>query len=74
MKELGRYQLVNLLEGLEGFSLTLFIKYLRWSQEKLQLFLVDVRKNLVNSKIHTAWELVVVNGQKPRQDPSAFFE
>ena len=63
-----------MLEGLEGFSLALFIKYLGWSQEQLQIFLVDVRNNLVNRKIRASWELVVVIGQKPPRNISTLFE
>jgi ubiquinone/menaquinone biosynthesis C-methylase UbiE len=64
-KEIGRWQMANLLEGLEGFSLALFTKYLNWSREELEVSLAGVRNDLRNRSIHAYATLVCVIGQKP---------
>jgi hypothetical protein len=45
--------------------MTLFTEVLLWSREELEVFLVDVRKDIKNCKIHAYVSLVVVIGQKP---------
>jgi SAM-dependent methyltransferase len=65
LKEIGRFQIVNVLAGLEGFNLALLIEHLKWSKEELEVFLALVRKDLCNRKIHAYVDLVCVVGQKP---------
>jgi trans-aconitate methyltransferase len=74
LKEIGQWQLLNLLEGLEGFSLVLFTDILKWSKEELEVFLVDVRNDIGNRNIHAFWNLVAVIGQKPPQNTTDAFE
>jgi hypothetical protein len=65
LKEVGRWQMANLLGGLEGFSLALFIKHLGWSREELEVFLASVREDIKNPEIHAYMTLVCVTGKKP---------
>ncbi|KAJ4387584.1 hypothetical protein N0V93_008179 [Gnomoniopsis smithogilvyi] len=51
-KMLGAMQLENIMDGLHGFSIGLFTKMLGWAPEEVELLLVDVRKDLRNTKIH----------------------
>lgn len=51
-KMLGAMQLENIMDGLHGFTIGLFTKMLGWSPEQVELLLVDVRKDLRNTKIH----------------------
>lgn len=51
-KILGTMQMENILDGLHGFSIGLFTKMLGMSAEEVELMLVDVRKDLRNTKIH----------------------
>lgn len=44
MKELGGYALLNMLDGVEGFTLRLFTKFLGWTEEQCQNLIEDVRK------------------------------
>jgi SAM-dependent methyltransferase len=67
LKDLGMWEMTNLLEGIEGFSMALFTKVLGWSRAELEVFLADVRKDVQNRKIHAYWRLVAVIGQKPPQ-------
>jgi hypothetical protein len=42
----------NLTGGLEGLTLALFRRSLGWTKEDVEVFLVDVRKELNDRKIH----------------------
>jgi hypothetical protein len=43
--------------GLEGLSAGLFTRVLGWSKEELDVFLVDVRKDMKNTKYHSYWNM-----------------
>ncbi|KAH7118582.1 TAM domain methyltransferase [Dactylonectria estremocensis] len=64
-KEVGLWTLANIGGGLEGLSLALMTRGLGWTQEEVLAFLVQVRKDLRNPRIHAYWPIVVVYGQKP---------
>ncbi|KAJ4289978.1 hypothetical protein N0V88_006779 [Collariella sp. IMI 366227] len=64
-KEIGMWAQRNLLDGLQGASLALFTKALGWSTVQLETFLVQVRKDIQNRKIHAYFPVIVVYGQKP---------
>ncbi|KAI9869122.1 MAG: hypothetical protein M1813_002946 [Trichoglossum hirsutum] len=66
LKEIGNLNLLNLLEGIEAISVAPFTRSLGWSQEKVQVLLVGVRKDVQNSRIHAIYDLHVVYGQKPQ--------
>ncbi|KAL2268809.1 hypothetical protein VTJ83DRAFT_3655 [Remersonia thermophila] len=65
LKQLGTYNLAQLLSGLEAFSLRLFCNVLGWSKEQLMVLLTDVRKELKNPNLHAQFDFHVVYGQKP---------
>ncbi|KAL0932924.1 uncharacterized protein CTRU02_211887 [Colletotrichum truncatum] len=65
LKEIGMYELIQLLDGLEGFSLRLLCGALGWSKEKVLVLLAGVRKDLKNPNIHAWLHYNVVYGQKP---------
>lgn len=52
MKELGAWTFENIMNGMEAFSLALLSRSLGWEKEEIQIFLVDVRKNLRDRSIH----------------------
>ncbi|RMJ22390.1 Methyltransferase [Aspergillus sp. HF37] len=64
LKEIGRFQQVNMLEGQETFTLALFTRVLGWSAEEVTVFLADVRKELVDRSIHIYGKFFFVYGQK----------
>jgi hypothetical protein len=55
-KKIGAYNLTQLYEGLQGFTLRPFIKILGWTSEEVEALLVDVRKDLLNSNIHALFD------------------
>jgi hypothetical protein len=63
LKELGTWQLMNFLDGVEG--LTLFTEVLKWPKMEVDVFLAQVRKDVTNRNIHAYFNLVAVIGQKP---------
>lgn len=64
MKELGAYQQVNMIEAMEAYSMALMTRVLGWRSEEVVVFLADVRKELLNRKIHMYGKLHFVYGQK----------
>ena len=65
LKEVGAFNLVQLKEGLEGFSLALFTRVLGWSPDEVQILLTKVRKDLSDSHIHAQNDMHIVWGRKP---------
>lgn len=56
-KELGAWMLMNVLEGLQGFSLALMTRVLGMSREEVEVFLVDVRNSIKDKSIHAYWPM-----------------
>lgn len=56
-----------MLEGLEAYSLAPFTRILGWSTEQVQVFLSQVRSELVNRKNHVYAKFYYVYGQKPEE-------
>lgn len=56
-KELGAWMLMNVLEGLQGFSLALMTRLLGMSKEEVEVFLVDVRKDIKDRTVHAYWPM-----------------
>ncbi|KAH8696251.1 S-adenosyl-L-methionine-dependent methyltransferase [Talaromyces proteolyticus] len=65
LKEIGALDYHQFLEGLEGISLHLFTNTAGWKPEEVQVFLVNVRKDLKNPRFQAQHNLHVVYAQKP---------
>lgn len=65
MKELGMWMLENFSNGLSGLSMAVFTRGLGWTQEELEVFLIEVRKSMKDTSVHGYWPIYVVYGQKP---------
>jgi hypothetical protein len=50
-KELGSFSLLQVLDGLEGFSLRAFTQVRGWTREEVKVFLALVRKDLLNARM-----------------------
>lgn len=48
----GMWMHENFSTGLSGLSMAVFTRALGWSTEELEVFLISVRKDMRNSKIH----------------------
>ncbi|VUC21593.1 unnamed protein product, partial [Clonostachys rosea] len=64
-KELGTWTLENISSGLDAISNALFTRILGWTKPELDVFLVQVRKDIKNPAIHAYWPIYVIYGQKP---------
>ncbi|KAK4226499.1 hypothetical protein QBC38DRAFT_366292 [Podospora fimiseda] len=65
LKSVGMMWQRNLLDGVSGFTLSLFSKFLDKTVEEIEVSLVDVRKSLLDKKVHAYHKLYVVYGRKP---------
>ena len=52
LKSMGMWQMTNFMDGLHAASMTIFTKGLGMSAEEVEIFLVDVRKDIKNLNIH----------------------
>ncbi|KAJ4289331.1 hypothetical protein N0V88_007082 [Collariella sp. IMI 366227] len=66
LKEVGRFNLMQMLSGLEAFSLRLYTDVLGWEKEEVMVMLAKVRGELRDSRIHAMYNFHVVYGQKAK--------
>jgi hypothetical protein len=57
LKKCGIFEMVNMTEGISGLTMMLFTRCLRWSREQVEAFLVNVRKEAKDKKIHSYYHL-----------------
>jgi hypothetical protein len=60
-KEIGRLNLLQILQGLEAFTLRLFTEQLEWSIEQIQVMLVEIRDELRDQKLQAMLNLYVLS-------------
>ncbi|KAI9733770.1 MAG: hypothetical protein M1818_007184 [Claussenomyces sp. TS43310] len=58
-KEIGMWTVENLTTGLSGLSLALFTRGLGMPAEEVEIFLIDVRKDMKSMKMHAYWPMLV---------------
>jgi hypothetical protein len=56
METTGMWNLEN-MTALGGFNMALFTRVLGWSKEEVETFLIDVRKEMKDPKIHAYWQM-----------------
>lgn len=64
LKELGRYHMAQLLDGLEAFSLRLMCGVHNWKEEEVMVLLANVRQELKSGRLHICLNIHVAYGQK----------
>jgi len=64
-KEIGLWNLRQLVDGLEGMSLRLFCEVEGWTYEETAVLLAGVRKEFNSPKVHGYYNLHAVYAQKP---------
>ncbi|KAI9877609.1 MAG: hypothetical protein M1830_003317 [Pleopsidium flavum] len=57
LKEVGAWNYLQYMEGLEGFFLALFTRVLDYTPEEVKLFMAQVRKDSKDPKIHAMYHL-----------------
>ncbi|OLN81082.1 Trans-aconitate 2-methyltransferase 12 [Colletotrichum chlorophyti] len=59
-KELGAWNNENFCEGFEGFSMAPLTRAHNWKKEEVQVFLIDVRKDLRDRNMHAYWPISIL--------------
>lgn len=57
LKELGKWNLINMVDGLEGYTVRPFTKVLGMSVQECEDLMTEVRKDLHNKAIHSYWPM-----------------
>ncbi|KAI9788558.1 MAG: hypothetical protein M1816_006807 [Peltula sp. TS41687] len=52
LKDLGKMCELDLLDGLQGFSLALLHRGLGWTKDEIEVYLVNVRKAIRDRNVH----------------------
>jgi len=65
LKEIGRFMLVGMCEGMEGFVTALYTGVLGWTVDDVQKFLKEYLTEMKNRKNHIYFPFKVVYGRKP---------
>lgn len=65
LKEIGFYNLTQMENGLEAYSLRLFCDVLGWREDEVLTLLGNVRRQIRDPRIHGYYNWHVVYGQKP---------
>jgi len=64
LRQVGLYNIKQILDGLEAFSLRLYCDVLGWSEAEAHVLLAKVRQELKSGKVHCHVDFHVVYGQK----------
>ncbi|KAK1715242.1 methyltransferase [Colletotrichum lupini] len=67
LKMIGAYCKAVLYDGIHGVTMGPLTRGLGWSAPEVEIFLIDVRKDLLNTGIHSYVFYHSVAGQKPRE-------
>ncbi|KAI8650637.1 hypothetical protein NCS57_01398100 [Fusarium keratoplasticum] len=67
LKELGKYQLIQQIQGAESYTPAVFSRVLGWSDEEIQVLIAKVRKQFNDPTIHLYIPVYVIWGKKPEQ-------
>ena len=56
-REIGAFQLVAMLDGIQGLTIALWTRFLDWSVEEIEVFLAKIRPEFKDRKVHSYWPL-----------------
>lgn len=65
---LGVFWRTIIMEGLQGLAMGTLGRGLKWSPDEIELYLVGVRKALMDPEIHTYWPYHIITAQKPPRE------
>ena len=60
-KMLGKWWGRSLMDGLQGFSMQLFTRAFNWTPEEVEVYLVDVRKSIMDRNVHAYHSMFVIS-------------
>jgi SAM-dependent methyltransferase len=65
MKAVGIFCRQMLVDALQGLAMAALTRGLGWTPQQVEVFLVDVRKSLLDVSVHSYLTFHIVTGQKP---------
>lgn len=65
MKEIGKFQLYQMLEAVEPYSLAVFTRVLKWAPEDTRDLIDKVKAEICNPRFHIYSIFSFVCGRKP---------
>ncbi|KAI4256934.1 MAG: hypothetical protein L6R42_005948 [Xanthoria sp. 1 TBL-2021] len=65
LKEVGAWNYLQIMEGLEAFTYALFTRNLGMSKAEVEVICANIRKEIKNPAMHAMFHLHVAYGQKP---------
>lgn len=57
LRETGAFQLVAMLEGLQGLTIAPWVRHLGWAEEEVEVFIANVRSEWRSKRIHSYFPL-----------------
>ena len=66
LKQIGSWIQFSLGEGLEAFSIQMWMEETGWSYDEYKVFLAQVRKDITSRKVHGYLRSFTICGQKPQ--------
>ncbi|KAJ0269800.1 hypothetical protein COL940_012162 [Colletotrichum noveboracense] len=67
-REIGLWNYENTMMGLEGYTMAPLTRALDWMPAEVDVFLIDVRKDLKDRSIHAYWPQYAIVGRKPQKE------
>lgn len=64
LKEVGAWNYLQIVEGLEGFTYALFTRQLGYTQKEVEVICANIRKEMKDPKMHAMFHLHVAYGKK----------
>jgi len=68
LKEVGRWNLLNMLEAAEGFTLALFTRVIGWDIDRVKELLEQIQDELKDKNNRLFYRMYVTYGRKPSLD------
>ncbi|KAI5461787.1 S-adenosyl-L-methionine-dependent methyltransferase [Mariannaea sp. PMI_226] len=65
LKELGKYQLIQQIQGAESYTPAVFSRVLGWTDEEIQVLIAKVKKEFKDPTIHLYIPVYIIWGKKP---------
>ncbi|KAF7585875.1 hypothetical protein BBP40_009950 [Aspergillus hancockii] len=65
LKEIGRFNAVNFVEGVDAFTASLLPEVLGWRQEEVIVLNAGVRREVMAKTMHALFDFLVIVAQKP---------
>jgi hypothetical protein len=65
LRQIDHYQREVSADGIAGVAYGPLCRGAGWTKEEVDLYIVDVRKSLMDSKVHSYYPFHVIYGQKP---------